>query len=105
MCVNINGENGPYFKTYKGLRQGDPLSPILFNLAVDALDLILTRAKTVGHVRGVVPHLFIGGLMHFEYADDTIILMDWDDQVITNMKFLLYYFEWMTGLKINYHKS
>ena len=31
--------------------------------------------------------------------------MNLDDQTLTNMKFLLYCFEWLTGLKINYHKS
>jgi hypothetical protein len=28
-----------------------------------------------------------------------------DKQSIRNMKFLLYCFEWLSGLKINYHKS
>jgi hypothetical protein len=28
-----------------------------------------------------------------------------DKKSITNLKFLLYCFEWMSGLKINYHKS
>ena len=103
--VNVNGENGSYFKTHRGLRQGDPLSPLLFNLAADALDLILRKAKHKGHIKGVVPELIPGGLTHLQYADDTVILMNLDDQTLSNMKFLLYYFEWLTGLKINYHKS
>ena len=105
MCINLNGENGPYFKTHRGLRQGDPLSPLLFNLAVDALDHILATTKCKGHIKGVVPHLVEGGLTHIQYADDTVILMDLDDKTIRNTKFLLYCFEWMSGLKINYHKS
>lgn len=104
-CININGEHWPYFKTHRGLRQGDPLSPVLFNLAADALDHIVRKAKQKGHIKGVVPHIVPGGLTHLQYADDTVILMDCDDHTIKNMKFLLYCFEWMSRLKINYHKS
>ena len=32
-------------------------------------------------------------------------MVKYDDESIINIKFLLYYFEWMSGLKINYHKS
>jgi hypothetical protein len=28
-----------------------------------------------------------------------------DDMSITQIKFILYYFEWLSRLKINYHKS
>jgi len=31
--------------------------------------------------------------------------MKGDDKTIRNVKFILYYFEWMSRLKINYHKS
>jgi hypothetical protein len=41
VCININEVNGSYFRTYKGLRQGDPLSPILFNQVVEALGSLL----------------------------------------------------------------
>jgi len=32
-------------------------------------------------------------------------MVNGSDQSIINLKLILYYFEWMTGLKINYHKS
>lgn len=105
VCVNINGDNSPYFKTHRGLRQGDPLSPLMFNLAVDALAHIMNKAKEKGHIKGVNPHLVDGGITHLQYADDTIIMMEGDDDSIKNTKFVLYCFEWMSGLKINYHKG
>jgi hypothetical protein len=103
--ININGEPGKFFNTYKGLRQGDPLSPLLFNLVSDALATMLENAKRAGEIKGLVPHLVEGGVTHLQYADDTIIFLDLDEQSIIYTKFLLYCFEEMSGLKINYDKS
>jgi len=36
-CVKVNNSIGPYIKSYKGVRQGDPMCPILFNLVADCL--------------------------------------------------------------------
>ena len=46
VAINVNDEVGPYFQTKKGLRQGDPLSPILFNLVADMLTLFITWGKS-----------------------------------------------------------
>lgn len=61
MCININRENGPYFRTHMGLRHGDPLSPLLFNLAADASAGILDKAKQKGLVKDAIPQ-FQGAL-------------------------------------------
>jgi len=53
---------GSYFQTKKGVRQGDPLSPILFNIVADMLTLFINRAKVEDQLSGVVPHLIEGGL-------------------------------------------
>jgi hypothetical protein len=43
-CVKINDENDPFFKDGRGLKQGDPSSPILFNLVVDVFTKMLSKA-------------------------------------------------------------
>ena len=105
VCINVNGERSSYFKTFRGLRQGDPLSPILFNLVADVLGILLDKAVNKGHIRGVLNNLLPGGISHIQYADDTVILIDGTEQSIRNLKLILYYFEWLSGLRINYHKS
>jgi hypothetical protein len=105
VCININGEIIQYFRTYQGLRQGDPLSPILFNLVADVLASLMRKAVKKDKIKGLMTHLIEDGITHIQYTDDTILMIEGDDKSITNMKFILYCFEWISGLKINYHKS
>jgi len=46
--IKVNDQLGNYFQTRNGLRQGDPLSPILFNIVADMLALLIARAKEAG---------------------------------------------------------
>ena len=76
--IKVNDKIGHYFQTQKGLRQGDPMSPILFNIVVDMLTILIGRATDAGQVGSLVPHLVDGGLSVLQYADDTIIFMEHD---------------------------
>jgi hypothetical protein len=57
VAVDLNGERGPFFRSFKGVKQGDPLSPLLFNFLADALSAMLTVASRAGDITGLVPHL------------------------------------------------
>jgi hypothetical protein len=54
ISVMANGEESQTFKTGKGLRQGDILSPLLFNLVADALNRMLAKASRDGLVSGLL---------------------------------------------------
>jgi len=87
--IKINYQLGENFQTKKGLRQGDPLSPILFNIVVDMLAILINRAKRDGQIKGIVPHLIDDGLSILQYADDTILFMDHDVDKARNLKIIL----------------
>lgn len=74
--VKINDQVGQNFQTKKGVRQGDPLSLILFNIVVDMLAIIIKRAKEEEQIAGVIPHLVDDGLSILQYADDTILFVE-----------------------------
>jgi hypothetical protein len=73
--IKVNDQVGKNFQTKKGVRQGDPLSHILFNIVVDMLVILIKRAKSKGQIEGVIPHQVDDGLLILQYADDTILFM------------------------------
>lgn len=77
----------------------------MFNLVGDALAVILEKAKERGILKGLVPDLVPRGLSHLQYADDTILFIKVGDDNVRVLKFLLFCFEEMSGMKINYQKS
>jgi hypothetical protein len=103
--IKVNDVTGHYFQTQKGLRQGDPLSPILFNIVADMLAILIARVKEDGQVEGLIPHLVDGGVSILQNADDTILFMKPNLEKALNMKLIFCIFEQLSGLNINFHKS
>jgi hypothetical protein len=48
VAIHVNDDTGQYFQTRKDLRQGDLLSPFLFNIVVDMLTILIERAMAHG---------------------------------------------------------
>jgi hypothetical protein len=62
VSVKINNMLDPYFVSHKGVRQGDPLSPILFNLVADCLTRMVRNAQENGLIIGLVDNLVPKGI-------------------------------------------
>lgn len=105
VSVKLNNQIGPYFVSHKGVRKGDPLSPIKFNFVVDCLTKMIHNAHTNGLIKGLADNLIHNGVAILQYADDTIICLDNCDESTRNAKLLLYLYEVMSGLKINFMKK
>ena len=55
------------------MRQGDPLSPFLFNIAADTLAKMISLAQKNKLIQGLVPEYVENGVSILQYADDTIL--------------------------------
>ena len=103
--IMLNGEDSSYFKTGKGLRQGDPLSPFPFNLIGDDLSKMLAKATNKGLVKGLLEDFKPGCIVALQYADDTILFSKAEESALLNLKCVLMWYEQISGMGINFHKS
>jgi hypothetical protein len=105
VAVKVNNSLGPYFVSYKGASQGDPLSPLLFNIAADVLTRMVIEAQHRDVNTWLISNLILKGVAILQYADDIIMCLQHSMENAVNVKLLLYIYEQMTGLKINFEKS
>lgn len=62
VSVKVNNTIGSYFKSRNGVRQGDPLSPFLFNTAADTLAKMISMAQKNNLIKGLVPDFIDNGV-------------------------------------------
>nr|GEW77726.1 putative RNA-directed DNA polymerase, eukaryota, reverse transcriptase zinc-binding domain protein [Tanacetum cinerariifolium] len=103
--VLINGSPTMEFKLERGLRQGDPLSPFLFIIAVEALNIAILEATN----RNIFYEFKVGRdkvhISHLQFADDTLFIRKWSLSNAKNLSRILTCFHLAFGLKVNFNKS
>jgi len=77
-AVILNGVKGKTFHFKRGVRQGDPLSPLLFVLAADFLQDLLNSAREHGLLSLPVPLPRSQDFPVLQYDNDTLIFMKAD---------------------------
>lgn len=101
----VNDNPTYVFHTNRGVRQGDPLSPFLFIIAMEGLHVVIKGAREKNLIKGIkLPHSG-SELSHLFYAVDAIFIGDWDHGSIKNLSRILKCFQISSGLKVNFHKS
>ncbi|PNX79892.1 ribonuclease H, partial [Trifolium pratense] len=102
----VNGIPTDEFLLQRGLRQGDPLSPFLFLLAAEGLNVLMEAMIAQNLFKGY--SIVEQGSMtvsHLQFADDTLLLgvKSWGN--VRALRAVLVLFESMSGLKVNFNKS
>ncbi|KAF5790976.1 putative RNA-directed DNA polymerase [Helianthus annuus] len=102
--VLVNGSPTREFEYSRGLRQGDPLSPFLFVIVMEALTGIMKEAASIGLFNGIKITNDGPSLSHLIYADDVMFLGEWSLMNVMNLRRILRCFYLTSGLKVNLAK-
>ncbi|KAJ7009360.1 hypothetical protein NC653_000125 [Populus alba x Populus x berolinensis] len=102
--MGLNGSLHGFFPSSRGLRQGDPLPPYLFVIAMEGLGGIL---KGVAQVPGFQFHwrCKLNSITHLAFVDDLMVFCHADLASVELIRGALKSFSSISGLIINHNKS
>jgi hypothetical protein len=103
--VLFNGVPGKTIHCYRGVRQGDPLSPLLFVLAANLLQSLINSAFHKNLITLPLGSSYGQAYPIVKYAEDTLIIMPAEAKQLFFLKGLLHTFASSTCLKVNFSKS
>ena len=81
--VLFNGSPANFFGSSRGLKQGDPLSPMLFLVMMEVFSKMMQRVEGAGLLRGFRADGRRGGgvcVLYLLFADDMILFCDADEE-------------------------
>jgi len=102
--VLINGEATYFFRSGRGVREGCPLSPLLFILIMEGLSLLLKKCQAEGSISGL-KIARLTKILHLLFVDDILILSNANLAEWREIDKLIPLFYKASGLAINLTKS
>lgn len=102
--LSVNGSTGGYFKSTRGLRQGDPLSPYLFVLAMEVFSKLLHSRFDAGYIH-YHPQTSDLSISHLMFADDVMVFFDGGCSSLHGISEALDDFASWSGLHVNKDKT
>uniref|UniRef100_A0A2N9IBN2 Reverse transcriptase domain-containing protein n=1 Tax=Fagus sylvatica TaxID=28930 RepID=A0A2N9IBN2_FAGSY len=103
--ISLNGSLVGYFPGGKGLRQGDPISPYLFVIAMEGFTRLLKRRVLEFRNFKFHPQCKQLQITHLSFADDLLLFSSADLPSIQLIKSVLEEFKDISGLALNPNKS
>ena len=68
----INGTPTGFFAASRGIRQGFPLSPLLFLLVIEGIDLLIKDAQRKGKIKGIKVSSLLA-VSHLLFVNDVVL--------------------------------
>ncbi|KAA3489698.1 putative Transposon TX1 [Gossypium australe] len=103
--ILINGEEGLSFRSTRGLRQGDPLSPYLFLFCGEGLSVLMRLACQEGKICGAKVCRASPSITHLMFTDGCILFEEVSNRGISVLKEILREYEVCSGQCVNFEKS
>jgi hypothetical protein len=101
-AILLNDAPRKVFYCRRGVRLGDPLSPLLFVLVADLLQSIVNSAKQQGLLTLPLPERCGTNFSIVQYVDGTLLFLDACPRQLLVLKSLLNTFAESIGLRVNY---
>eukprot|EP00253_Pinus_taeda_P008243 PITA_08243 len=102
--ILLNGEATSFFTSERGLRQGCPLSPLLFLLIMEGLSQLIISARDRNQLNGINISEYLY-LTHLLFVDDILIFLNGCTGDTTTLQNIFALFQQATGMQINENKS
>lgn len=103
--IVVNGRTTRAIEISRSVRQGCPLSSLLFIIVMECLDKNLQKALEIGRIEGIQLREEALHLMHRIYADDINLILRASFRNILQMQEIFYAFGRVSGLKCDWEKS